>query len=99
MRVHNFCAGPCTLPVSVLEEVQSELLDFHGSGMSVIEMSHRSADYEEVQDEALALFRENYAVPDDFSILFLQGGATLEFGVVPMNLLRKGERAGYVRSG
>lgn len=99
MRVHNFCAGPCTLPVSVLEEVQSELLDFRGSGMSVIEMSHRSADYEEVQDEALALFRENYAVPEDFSILFLQGGATLEFGIIPMNLLHKGERAGYVRSG
>ena len=99
MRVHNFCAGPCTLPVSVLEEVQSELLDFRGSGMSVIEMSHRSADYEEVQEEALALFRENYAVPDDFSILFLQGGATLQFAIVPMNLLLEGERAGYVRSG
>ncbi len=99
MRVHNFCAGPCTLPVSVLEEVQSELLDFRGSGMSVIEMSHRSTDYEEVQEEALALFRENYAVPDDFSILFLQGGATLQFAIVPMNLLREGERAGYVRSG
>jgi phosphoserine aminotransferase len=82
-----------------LEEVQSELLDFRGSGMSVIEMSHRSAEYEEVHDETLALFRENYAVPDDFSILFLQGGATLQFAIVPMNLLREGERAGYVRSG
>jgi phosphoserine aminotransferase len=99
VRVHNFCAGPCTLPVSVLEEVRSELLDFRGSGMSVIEMSHRSAEYEEVQDETLALFRENYAVPADFSILFLQGGATLQFAIVPMNLLREGERAGYVRSG
>lgn len=99
MRVHNFCAGPCTLPVSVLEEVQSELLDFGGAGMSVIEMSHRSAEYEEVHDETLALFRENYAVPDAFSILFLQGGATLQFAIVPMNLLREGERAGYVRSG
>jgi len=99
VRVHNFCAGPCTLPASVLEEVQSELLDFRGSGMSVIEMSHRSAEYEEIQEEALALFRENYAVPDDFSILFLQGGATLQFAIVPMNLLGEGERAGYVRSG
>jgi len=79
--------------------VQSELLDFRGSGMSVIEMSHRSAEYEEIQEEALALFRENYAVPDDFSILFLQGGATLQFAIVPMNLLGEGERAGYVRSG
>jgi phosphoserine aminotransferase len=99
VRVHNFCAGPCTLPVPVLEEVQSEILDFRGSGMSVIEMSHRSPEYEAVHEEALALFRENYAVPEDFSILFLQGGATLQFAIVPMNLLREGMRAGYVRSG
>jgi phosphoserine aminotransferase len=99
VRVHNFCAGPCTLPVAVLEEVQAELLDFRGSGMSVIEMSHRSHEYEAVHEEALALFREDLAVPDDFSILFLQGGATLQFAVVPMNLLREGARAGYVRSG
>ncbi len=99
MRIHNFCAGPCTLPLDVLEEVQSELLDFDGSGMSVIEMSHRSAEYEAVHEEALALFRENAAVPDDFTILFLQGGATLQFAVVPMNLLGDGARAGYVRSG
>lgn len=99
MRVHNFCAGPCTLPSTVLEEVQAELLDFRGSGMSVIEMSHRSHEYEAVHEEALALFRENFAVPEDFSILFLQGGATLQFAVVPMNLLREGARAGYVRSG
>ncbi len=99
MRIHNFCAGPCTLPLDVLEEVQSELLDFEGSGMSVIEMSHRSAEYEAVHEEALALFRENAAVPEDFTILFLQGGATLQFALVPMNLLREGTRAGYVRSG
>jgi phosphoserine aminotransferase len=99
VRVHNFCAGPCTLPLAVLEEVKSELLDFRGSGMSVIEMSHRSPEYDAVHEETLSLFRENYAVPDDFSILFLQGGATLQFAVVPMNLLREGERAGYVRSG
>ena len=99
MRIHNFCAGPCTLPLDVLEEVQSELLDFEGSGMSVIEMSHRSAEYEAVHEEALTLFRENAAVPDDFTILFLQGGATLQFAVVPMNLLGEGARAGYVRSG
>jgi phosphoserine aminotransferase len=99
MRVHNFCAGPCTLPFAVLEEVQSELLDFRGSGMSVIEMSHRSPEYEAVHEETLSLFRENYGVPEDFSILFLQGGATLQFAIVPMNLLREGVRAGYVRSG
>jgi phosphoserine aminotransferase len=99
VRVHNFCAGPCTLPLDVLEEVQAEFLDFRGSGMSVIEMSHRSAEYEAVHEEALTLFRENALVPDDFRILFLQGGATLAFAVVPMNLLGEGSRAGYVRSG
>lgn len=99
MRVHNFCAGPCTLPLPVLEEVQAELLDFRGSGMSVIEMSHRSPEYEAVHDEALSLFRSVYAVPEEFSIVFLQGGATLAFALVPMNLLSEGARAGYVRSG
>ena len=99
MRVHNFCAGPCTLPLSVLEEVRSELTDFRGSGMSVIEMSHRSPEYEAVHEEALSLFRSIYAVPDEFSIVFLQGGATLAFALVPMNLLSEGARAGYVRSG
>jgi phosphoserine aminotransferase len=99
VRVHNFCAGPCTLPLEVLEEVQSELLDFRGAGMSVIEMSHRSPEYEAVHEETISLFRSNYAVPDGFSILFLQGGATLQFAVVPMNLLVEGARAGYVRSG
>ena len=99
MRVFNFCAGPCTLPLPVLEEVQTELPDFRGSGMSVIEMSHRSPEYEDVHDEALELFRACYAVPEDRSILFLQGGATLQFAIVPMNLLAAGEAAGYVRSG
>jgi phosphoserine aminotransferase len=99
VRVHNFCAGPCTLPLTVLEEVKSELLDFRGSGMSVIEMSHRSPEYDAVHEETLSLFRENYGVPEDFSILFLQGGATLQFAIVPMNLLHGAERAGYVRSG
>ncbi len=99
MRVHNFCAGPCTLPLEVLEEVRSELIDFRGSGMSVIEMSHRSAEYEAVHEEALALFRQTFGVPEGFSILFLQGGATLQFATIPMNLLSGGSRAGYVRSG
>lgn len=99
MRVHNFCAGPCTLPVSVLEVVQSELLDFRGTGMSLIEMSHRSPEYEAVHHETMDVFRETYEVPTDRSILFVQGGATLQFAMVPMNLLRVGERAGYVRSG
>lgn len=99
MRVHNFCAGPCTLPVDVLEETRDELVDYRGSGMSVIEMSHRSPEYEDVHGEALELFASVFEVPDDRTILFLQGGATLQFAVVPMNLLTGGASAGYVRSG
>jgi len=98
-RVHNFCAGPCTLPASVLEEVRAELLDFEGSGMSLVELSHRSDEYDRVHHDAIASFRNVFGVPDDRSVLFLQGGATLQFGMVPINLLRAGERAAYVRSG
>jgi phosphoserine aminotransferase len=99
VRVHNFCAGPCTLPVEVLEEVRDELVDYRGTGMSLIEMSHRSTEYDAVHEEALSLFRSTFGVPDDRSILFLQGGATLQFALVPMNLLLVRQRAGYVRSG
>jgi phosphoserine aminotransferase len=99
MRVHNFCAGPCTLPIEVLEEVRDELVDFRNSGMSLIEMSHRSAEYDAVHEEALSLFRSVFGVPEDRTILFLQGGATLQFALVPMNLLGDGQWAGYVRSG
>ena len=98
-RVHNFCAGPCTLPVSVLEEVRDEILDFDGTGMSIIEASHRAAAYDAVHMNALADFRSLAAVPDDFAILFLQGGASLQFAQVPMNLLAEGETAGYVNTG
>jgi len=99
VRVHNFCAGPCTLPLEVLEEVRDELVDFRGSGMSLIEMSHRSPEYEAVHEEALSLFRSVFVVPADRTILFLQGGATLQFALVPINLLGEGQRAAYVRSG
>jgi phosphoserine aminotransferase len=98
-RVHNFCAGPCTLPVTVLEEVRDELLDFRGSGMSLIELSHRSTEYDDVHEETMSMFRRVFGVPEAYEILFLQGGATLQFSMVPMNLLRAGERAGHVRSG
>jgi phosphoserine aminotransferase len=98
-RVRNFCAGPCTLPVEVLAEVQDELLDFQGSGMSLIEMSHRSAEYDAVHDDALRRLRGTLEVPDEFEVLFVQGGALLQFAMVPMNLLSPGSTAGYVRSG
>src|SRR5687768_2275199 len=99
MRAHNFGAGPCTLPLDVLEEVQAEFLDFAGTGMSLVEMSHRSPEYESVHDEALGLSREVAAAPDEFEVLFIQGGATLQFAMVAMNLLDTDLRAGYVVSG
>ncbi|GIU92436.1 MAG: phosphoserine aminotransferase [Acidimicrobiia bacterium] len=99
MRVYNFGAGPCALPVDVLEEVRSELLDYQGTGMSLIEMSHRSATYDRVHRRAMDLAREMAACPDDFEVLFVQGGATLQFSMVPLNLLEDGQRAGYVLSG
>lgn len=99
MRAVNFCAGPCTLPLPVLEEAQAEFVDFEGRGMSLIEMSHRSPEYDEVHNQALAVVRELLAVPEDFEILFLQGGASLQFAMVPLNLLSPGASAGYVISG
>jgi phosphoserine aminotransferase len=98
-RVRNFCAGPCTLPVEVLAEVRDELLDYEGSGTSLIEMSHRSPGYDAVHGEALERMRTALEVPEDFEVLFVQGGALLQFAMVPMNLLAAGATAGYVRSG
>lgn len=99
MRVHNFGAGPCTLPEDVLAEARDELLDFAGTGMSVIELSHRSDQYESMHQQTLELTRAVSGAPDDFEILFLQGGATLQFSMIPMNLLDAAGRAGYVVSG
>lgn len=98
-RAHNFCAGPCTLPLEVLQEAQQEFVDYHGTGMSLIEMSHRAKEYDDVHQEAMRLACEVFEVPDDFGVLFIQGGATLQFAMVPMNLLAAGGSAGYVDSG
>ena len=98
-RVRNFCAGPCTLPVEVLAETRDELLDYDGSGMSLIEMSHRSPEYDAVHGDALERLRRALEVPPEFDVLFVQGGALLQFAMVPMNLLPPGSTAGYVRSG
>ncbi len=98
-RAHNFSAGPCTLPVEVLEALQAEMVDYQGSGMSLIEMSHRGQHFDAVFEEAITLVREQYGVPNEFEILLLQGGATLQFSMVPMNLLGDGARAAYVNSG
>ena len=99
MRALNFSAGPCTLPLSVLEEAQAELVDYQGQGMSLLEMSHRSPAYETVHAEALELAKKVSGAPDDFAILFLQGGATLQFAMVPLNLLGPDQQAGYIASG
>jgi phosphoserine aminotransferase len=98
-RVYNFSAGPSTLPLSVLEEVRDELVDYQGSGMSLIEMSHRGKHYDEVHHDAMALARDVFALPDDFDVAFIQGGATLQFSMVPANLLDEGRRAALASTG
>ncbi|MGE5126499.1 MAG: 3-phosphoserine/phosphohydroxythreonine transaminase [Betaproteobacteria bacterium] len=98
-RVHNFGAGPAVLPVPVLERVQSELLDYAGTGMSVMEMSHRSAAFEAIIQRAEADLRSLLGVGGDHVVLFVQGGATLQFATVPANLRAAGASADYVLSG
>ncbi|MDX1565642.1 MAG: 3-phosphoserine/phosphohydroxythreonine transaminase, partial [Phycisphaeraceae bacterium] len=98
-RIYNFSAGPCTLPVEVLEQARDRFVDFEGEGMSLIEMSHRSKTVVAVHEKALALVRELLAVPESHHVLFLGGGATLQFGMIPANLLRDGAHADYTHSG
>jgi phosphoserine aminotransferase len=98
-RVLNFNAGPAALPLPALERARDELLDFQGTGMSIMEHSHRGKDYEAVHNEAIALIRELLGVPDEYHVLFLQGGASQQFAVVPMNLLPPGRSADYVITG
>ncbi|PKM85907.1 MAG: 3-phosphoserine/phosphohydroxythreonine transaminase, partial [Firmicutes bacterium HGW-Firmicutes-12] len=93
-RAFNYNAGPSALPLSSLEKAQKELLDYKGTGMSVMEMSHRSKEYEEIHNGAISLMRELLSIPPDYEILFLQGGASLQFAMVPMNFLPSGKRAG-----
>jgi phosphoserine aminotransferase len=98
-RVFNFGAGPAVLPVEVLEEAQKELLDFKGSGMSIMEHSHRGKEYDAVHLEAVENVRKLLKLSDEYSVLFLQGGASMQFAMVPMNLLGGGQSADYVNSG
>lgn len=97
-RVYNFSAGPAALPEAVLAEAAQELLDYHGCGMSVLEMSHRSASFDEIISDTEETLRRLIGIPDSYRVLFLQGGATLQFAGIPMNLMRGGH-AGYVVSG
>ena len=98
-RVYNFAAGPSMMPEAALATAARELLDFGGTGMSVMEMSHRSKAYQDIFDETEALIRELMRIPEDYSVLFLQGGATGQFAAIPMNLLSEGGSADYVDSG
>ena len=98
-RVYNFSAGPSMLPVPVLERAASEMLDYNGSGMSVMEMSHRSPVYEAIIKEAEAGLRKLMNIPDNYKVLFMQGGATTQFAAVPLNLIGRTGKADYVISG
>jgi phosphoserine aminotransferase len=99
MRSWNFYAGPATLPVVALERARDEMLDWAGTGMSVMETSHRSKEYDAVHHEAMDLFRELLGLDDDHVVLFLQGGASTQFAMVPMNFIPKGGSADYVITG
>lgn len=98
-RAYNFNAGPAALPLEVLTEAQGELLDFQGTGMSVMELSHRSKEYEAVHDHAGLMLRKLMGIPDNYEILFVQGGASLQFSMVPLNLLQEGQTANYILTG
>ena len=98
-RVFNFSAGPSMLPVEVLENVQKELLNYQGSGQSVMEMSHRSKEFQRIIDDAEADLRALMQIPENYKVLFLQGGGTLQFAMVPLNLLTGSKKADYVLTG
>lgn len=97
-RVYNFSAGPAMLPEEVLKEIQAELLNYNNSGMSVMEMSHRSKPYEKILNDAIADLKEILNVPDNYKIIFVQGGASQQFAAVPMNLM-KNKKADYILTG
>lgn len=98
-RVYNFSAGPSMLPESVLRRAADEMLDYHGCGQSVMEMSHRSKVYQGIIDSAESLLREVMGIPDNYKVLFLQGGASSQFAMVPMNLMTKSGKADFVLTG
>ena len=97
-RTYNFSAGPATMPEPVLEEIRDEMMNYRGSGMCVMEMSHRSKVFQQIIDEAEADLRELMGIPDNYKVLFVQGGATLQFAMIPMNLMKNG-KAVYIETG
>jgi phosphoserine aminotransferase len=98
-RVYNFSAGPAVLPLEVLQEAQQNLVDYKGCGMSVMEMSHRGKDYDAIHQEAIATFKELCGLDDDWSVCFVQGGASMQFAMIPMNFLGAGQTADYANQG
>ena len=98
-RVFNFSAGPAMLPEEVLKQAQAEMLDWNGSGMSVMEMSHRGKEFMSIAAEAEADLRELMGIPDNYKVLFMQGGASSQFAAIPMNLLRGKKKADYINTG
>lgn len=99
MRAYNFSAGPAILPEEVLKEAAAELVDYQGTGMSIMEMSHRGKEYSAVHDECIANIKELLNIPEGYSVLFMTGGASSQFALIPMNLLGEGETADYTNSG
>ena len=98
-RVYNFSAGPSILPESVLRRAADEMLDYQGSGQSVMEMSHRSKTYDAIIKECEALLREVMNIPDNYKVLFLQGGASSQFAMIPLNLMNKNGKADFLITG
>ena len=98
-RVLNFYAGPTALPVEALESAKNEMLNWKGTGMSVLEISHRSKEYTQLHNETKDLLRKLLAIPGNYEILMLQGGASLQFAMIPMNLLADDQSAGYIVTG
>ncbi len=99
MKVHNFSAGPCILPQEVLKQAAASTIELDNIGLSLIEISHRSKEFVAVMDKAIALVKELLEVPEGYSVLFLQGGASLEFLMVPYNLMKEGGKAAYLETG
>src|SRR5690554_3764332 len=98
-RHYNFCAGPAALPLAVLERARDELLDYQGRGLSVMEMSHRSAEFVAIAERAETNLRELLQIPGNYRVLFLQGGATMQFAMLPYNLLGQGGTPNYLDTG
>ncbi|MDP9352323.1 MAG: aminotransferase class V-fold PLP-dependent enzyme, partial [Chloroflexota bacterium] len=98
-RVYNFNPGPAILPREVIEQAQAELPDYHGTGMSILEISHRSAEYESINAQAESRIKSILGLGDEYRVLFIQGGASTQFSMVPMNFLAPGKTADYILTG